>query len=61
MQIISMEEQDDGSVIWVLKFTGEEQKLIMNYYKRKRFTKKLAEKFILDTLKYYTKEYGESE
>ena len=55
IQIGEIKEQKDGSALVDVNYDKEVGNFIKTYYKKKRITKKLVEKFVIESLTNYIK------
>ena len=53
--IIAIQENKDGSDQITFDLSKDIEELIMKYYKRKKFTREIFQKFIMESLENYIK------
>ena len=57
IKIIKIKDNKDGSALLTFEYGEDFKDLVKKHYNKKRFTKKLAKRFILEAIIYTLKEY----
>jgi hypothetical protein len=56
IQVLDIKENKDGTASVSIAYDSNFPKMVRNYYKKKRCTQKMMQKFVIESLEKYIKE-----